>query len=197
MELAVHSSTELPAIVHGSEHRLGDWLQTFSGKKFYPIDPRPEEVFIEDIAHALSNMCRFGGHCKQFYSVAEHSTRVSYACDPEDALEGLLHDASEAYLIDIPRPVKHSGYFEPYKIFEAKVQAVINERFGLRPEPESVKKADRVLLLTEQRDLMGNQVEPWKTQATPLDTHILPLPPAQAKLEFMIRFNELMKRKQN
>ena len=86
--------------------RVGDWIQTMSGVIFYPLDPRPEEIRIEDIAHALSHQCRFAGHCREFYSVAEHSVRVSRELPQEFMLWGLLHDASEAYLVDLPRPIK-------------------------------------------------------------------------------------------
>ena len=80
-----------------STSRNGDWLQTFTGKAFFPLDPRPEEMDIFDIAHALSNLCRYGGHCNKFYSVAEHSVLVSILCrlyyGEQVALQGLLHDA--------------------------------------------------------------------------------------------------------
>jgi hypothetical protein len=88
--------------------RVGDWIQTYSGRQFWPLDPRVEDVHLEDIAHALSNVCRYTGHVREFYSVAEHSVHVSWSCEPEDALWGLLHDASEAYLADMARPVKQN-----------------------------------------------------------------------------------------
>jgi uncharacterized protein len=86
--------------------RNGAWIQTVTGKQFWPMDAQPEEVDIEDIAHALSLPCRFNGHCKQFYSVAEHSIHVSRVVSNENAARGLLHDAAEAYLSYIPQPVK-------------------------------------------------------------------------------------------
>ena len=82
--------------------RNGSWLQTYTGIQFWPLDPRPEEIDIQDIAHALSLLCRFNGHCQRFYSVAEHSVHVSTILAPEFGLWGLLHDAAEAYLSDIP-----------------------------------------------------------------------------------------------
>src|ERR1039457_118422 len=82
------------------------FIGTFSGLRFWPLDPNPEKILIDDIAHALAHQCRFGGHASRFYSVAEHSVHVSRLCPPEDALWGLLHDASEAYLVDLPRPLK-------------------------------------------------------------------------------------------
>src|SRR5271165_7548492 len=100
-------ATALSSVRPGSaDNRKGDWIQTYTGRVMYPLDPRPEEINIIDIAHALSNLCRFTGHVRTFYSVAEHSVRVSQHCDPKDALWGLLHDASEAYLADMSRPMK-------------------------------------------------------------------------------------------
>jgi hypothetical protein len=93
--------------------RKGDWIQTFTGKQFWPLDPRPDEVYIEDIAHALGNICRFNGHCLRFYSVAEHCFHVSHKVVPGLALMGLLHDAAEAYVCDVVRPVK--PYLKEYK----------------------------------------------------------------------------------
>jgi hypothetical protein len=86
--------------------RKGDWMQTYTGRQFWPIDPRADEIDIVDIAHALSQQCRFAGHCKSFYSVATHSWHTSNVCNSENALWGLLHDAAEAYLVDLPTPIK-------------------------------------------------------------------------------------------
>src|SRR5665213_153577 len=89
--------------------RIGNWMQTYTGKQYWPCDPRPEEVFIIDIAHALSQMCRYSGHCIHFYSVAEHSVLLSrYASTLETKKWSLLHDASEAYITDIIRPVSYT-----------------------------------------------------------------------------------------
>ncbi len=83
-----------------------DWIQTYTCKKLYPLSPRMEDICIEDIAHSLSMLCRFTGHCKRFYSVAEHSILVSYFCDPADRRHALLHDGSEYGLTDLPTPLK-------------------------------------------------------------------------------------------
>lgn len=85
------------------------WIQTFLGKPFWPLSPRPEDIDIRDIAHALAMTCRFTGHSQKFYSVAEHSVRVSRIVPAQFALHGLLHDASEAYLCDLSRPIKHGS----------------------------------------------------------------------------------------
>jgi hypothetical protein len=170
--------------------RVGDWIQTYSGRQFWPLDPRVEDVHLEDIAHALSNVCRYTGHVREFYSVAEHSVHVSWSCEPEDALWGLLHDASEAYLADMARPVKQN--MPVYVAAERLVMRAICERFGLDPvEPPSVKVADNVLLFTEKRDLMSECVVPWCWSVEPLAYVIEPWSPKEAKRRFLERFTEL------
>lgn len=132
------------------------WIETYSGKKFHLLDPQPDEVCIEDIAHALAMMPRFCGHTQRFYSVAEHSIHVSQTCESQDALWGLLHDASEAYIADLSRPVKHcTPVGPPYLEVEARIMAAVAAKFGL-PEkmPPSVKHADTVLLFAEKEKLM-------------------------------------------
>lgn len=174
--------------------RLGDWMQTFSGRAFWPIDPRAEEVFIEDIAHALSLQCRFGGHCRIFYSVAEHSVRVSQVVPHAMRLAALLHDAAEAYLVDLPRPIKRSSSLgEHYTELEARVQGAVFERFGLElPLPDEVHDADNVLLMTEARDLMAAPPMAWKeSRYRPLDEPIVPLGPSDAEAAFLRAFAEL------
>lgn len=169
------------------------WIQTYSGRRFNPTKPYVDAIVIQDIAHALSMQCRFSGHVRKFYSVAQHSVLVSYICNFEDALWGLLHDATEAYLVDIPRPLKHSGKLDGYLEFEAKLQLAICQRFGLpETEPASVKKADTILLATEARDLMAPLRADWAQPCDPLPFKIEPLSQQEAKNMFMKRFFELM-----
>jgi hypothetical protein len=180
----------------GSEDRVGDWMQTASGGQFWPIDPRAEEVLIWDIAHALSNQCRFAGHCRTFYSVAEHSVRVSLIVPEGEMLAALLHDAVEAYLVDLPRPVKRSPGIGPrYVEAEAKVAAAIEARFDLAPGATSspaIKAADNCLLMTEARDLMARPPATWKESGSrPLEQEIVPWWPRDAREEFLRRFSDL------
>ena len=130
-------------------------ITTFSGVLFRPLLPNPDDIRIADIAHALSQQYRFAGHTRTFYSVAEHSVRVSLLGRPEDAPWGLLHDASEAYLSDGPAPVKLLPQFEAYRAAERSLQGTIAVRFGLSTEqPRSVTEADRAILEIEIRDLL-------------------------------------------
>lgn len=173
--------------------RLGDWMQTATGRQFWPLDPRVEEVCIEDIAHALSNQCRFAGHCREFYSVAEHSVRVSSILPGNLCLAGLLHDAAEAYLVDLPRPVKRSPGIGPeYMKVETQNAAVIEAHFGLPAgifEWPEIKAADNILLMTEARDIMMKPPVSWKeSNILPLPERIRPWSPRKAHGEFLETF---------
>jgi len=167
-----------------------DWIQTYTGRKFFPLAPRAADIDIRDIAHALSLNCRFNGHCRKFYSVAEHSVRVSRALPREHALWGLLHDAGEAYLTDVPRPVK--GQMRQFVDIEDRLLEVIVRHFGLSfPMPEPVRHFDEALLATEGRDLMAPPPEPWKLDAAPLAERIDPWIAEEAERVFLERFDEL------
>lgn len=173
------------------QYRKGDWIRTYTGIRFYPFDPRPEEIRIEDIAHSLSLQCRFTGHCNQFYSIAQHSVLVSYQCDIQDSLWGLLHDAAEAYLADVSWPVKQDAAMERYRQAERGIEIAIAKRFGLEAIiPRSVKLADEILLATEARDLM-NDPQDWNLQANPLPARIIPWPHYKSKDNFLARFRKL------
>src|ERR1035441_3905993 len=169
------------------------FINLFSGMRFWPLEPDPEKVCIEDIAHALSCQCRFGGHSSKFYSVAEHSVSVSKLCAPEDALWGLLHDASEAYLVDVPRPLKELPEFAAYREAERRLQRVIVERFDLSPnQPPSENSADDELLWIEAHSLLGSiPDEAICERRAPFEIRD-PLLPIEAEHLFLRRFKELM-----
>lgn len=123
----------------------GRLIRTYSGHYFDVFDPNPDHIEIEDIAHSLSLLCRFAGHIKSFYSVAEHSLWVAHKVAPQNALSALLHDASEAYLIDLPKPIKNE--IPQYLEIEDKVMKVIAKKLGFQyPFPEDVKFADKAAL---------------------------------------------------
>lgn len=172
------------------------WIQTFTGIKFDPLQPDPSAVDIRDIAHALSLQTRFGGHTKDFYSIAQHSVLVSLECDPADALWGLLHDASEAYIADVCRPVKRQRVMDGYRKIEGWIMAAVCDRFDLPHEqPASVKRADELLLVTEARDLLGPLVPGWKHRPehgyAAMPTRIEPVLPRVAEDMFLWRFELL------
>ena len=172
--------------------RYGDFIGTYSGGRFWPLDPRPEEVLVEDVAHALSMVCRFTGHCARFYSVAEHCVLVSRLVPREDALAGLLHDAAEAYVADVSSPVKRSAEFAPYREVEDRIQRTVYARFGLAPEmPEFVHLADRLLCVGEARVLFRTPPS-WVVGKPGIGENlVVGLPPAQAEVLYLERFKEL------
>lgn len=167
------------------------WIRTVSGRRFYVLEPRAEDVCIEDIAHALSLQCRFVGHARSFYSVAQHCVLVSRYCNPQDALWGLCHDSSEAFIGDMSAPLKHQPEMSKFRTVEKHIMAVIAKKFGLDPkEPTGVKDADRRMLLTEARDL-GLDVTGWYTEHQPFPETVVPWCAELAEKAFLCRFLEL------
>lgn len=168
--------------------RIGTWMQTFTGRMYWPQDPRPEDVSPVDIAHALSLQCRFAGHCQWHYSVAQHSLLVAeLSGDDGQALWGLLHDASEAYMVDLPRPLKnHSAMGEQYKKIEALNMAAIKARFGLvGEEPASIYRADEIALATEFRDVMGAPPDSLELEEAPNPVRIYRMSPEVVESHFL------------
>lgn len=168
------------------------WIESYSGGKFHILYPKPEEVQIDDIAHALAMQCRFTGHVKKFYSVAEHCIHVSRLVPPSQALQGLLHDASEAYLSDIARPTKHfTGIGPAYFELEDRIMGVISSVFkiptGMTPE---IKWADNAMLGLEGRQLMHN-LDGWASKLPGLDFQLGCYSPEFAEHLFLERFFEL------
>lgn len=176
----------------------GGAIQTVSGRWVDPLDPDPESIDLGDIAQALSNQCRFGGHARVFYSVAQHSVLVADVCAqrgaaPEEVLAALMHDASEAYLVDLPHPLKHrSPLGEPYKLAEERLEEAIRARFGLQPFDGAMKSVDRSLLATE-RQVFTAAEDPWPELEgyEPLQLEIEPWGPERARREFLDRFQQL------
>ena len=177
---------------HQSTWLRGDWMQTYTGVQFYPMDPRPGEVNIVDIAHALSLICRYGGHVDRFYSVAEHCVLMSQHVPKEDALWALLHDASEAYVGDMVRPLKYQ--LPSYMEAEDRVIEAIVGRFGLGTAtmPASVKDADNRILLTERAALMSSTRHMWAQEdLEPLPVAVIGLRPRTVEQAYLNRFEEL------
>lgn len=161
-------------------------IVTFTGKLFNCFAPTNHDICIEDIAHALSNQCRFGGHLPKFFSVAQHSILVSTIVAPEHRLAALLHDASEAYLIDVPRPVKL--HLSNYKDIEDAIMLEIARKFGFKwPLHEEVKKADEIMLQREWDEIMMGKIPIDPENQTPCWT------PGQSKRHFLERFKLLCK----
>ncbi len=175
---------------------MADFIHTFTGKHFEPLNPNPDLIDIRDIAHALSMQCRYVGHCRDLYSVGEHSVRVSQACANKDALAGLLHDAPEAYLHDLARPIKRAEGMEKYREAEDNLWLMIARKFDLPAViPGSVHRADNLLLNTEARDLF-DRTPAWADRTMVQPHTIRPLTsPRAAETWFMERFRALTRAK--
>lgn len=173
----------------------GNMLPTIllnSGNYFDFLKPETSVFEITDIAHGLSNICRFGGQCKEFYSVAQHSVIASSVIESQYAYDALMHDAAEAFVGDIPSPLKM--LLPEYKTIEKHAEAAIAQRFGVsNPLPQQVKNIDIVLLATEHRDLMPEHDDEWGllVGVTPLKQKIRPWTPKEAYETFMRRYNFL------
>lgn len=195
---------------------LEPFLATYTGGKFYPLGPDPDRVNIRDIAHSLSQQCRYAGHTSEFWSVAAHSLEVSrrvesYLLDGDPrqnmrrslgpqfirqhALTALLHDASEAYLVDIPKPIKPLLLL--YAEFEANIEAAVANKYGtLFPMPQLVADVDHDMVRTEVANFYGPGSEAWArygldhTNAA-LEPVLVPLDPREGESQFIQRFVEL------
>lgn len=169
---------------------------TFTGKRFFLLEPVVEDIDILDIAHSLANQCRWTGHSRFHYSVAQHSYHCSFLVPKKDAFWALMHDASEAYISDLSRPLKH---FTPagtaYMLQETIIMNAIKQRFGLSSiEPKSVKIADNQMLYAERAQIMPDA--DWFTTETPLSAvKIRQWTPQHAERMFLKRFRELYKGK--
>lgn len=180
----------------------GAWMQTHSGRRFYPMDPVPADVDPKDIAHALSLLCRYNGHVDRFYSVAEHCVLMSEYVEehhgPELALWALLHDATEAYVGDMIRPLK--VHMPAYREAEDRVMWTIAYRFRLLRSgrataelPPEVKQADSRILLTERAALMSATAEPWDVEhLDPLPVPVTGWSPDLAEVLYAERLSELL-----
>lgn len=167
--------------------RVGDWMQTATGKAFWPLDPRSEEIHIEDIAAALSKLCRYGGHCKRFYSVAEHCVLMACVAPDGFRLSALLHDASEAYLSDVIRPIKR--HLSQYTVIEAALESAIATRYGIPyPMPAEVKRLDNAIITDEREQNMVTPPVPWQQNDPPLGVTLQFWSPEKAEFEFLAAF---------
>lgn len=172
--------------IHGHKIALG------SGGYFDFTKPDAKPILIDDIALGLSNTCRFGGQCKQFYSVAEHCWLMSYLVDEAHAWDALMHDAAEALIGDIPKPLKM--LLPDYQRLEREVEAAIADQFSVSlPLPDAVKHADLAMLAAEQKHVMKNG-DDWQSAGgvEPPQVTFEFWRPYMARYKFLKRFNELL-----
>jgi hypothetical protein len=176
----------------------GPYLQTVSGRWVNPFDPDPDQLDAGDIARALANQCRFGGHCRVFYSVAQHSVIVSQLVeqgggDAEEAFAALMHDATEAYLGDMPHPLKHrSPLGAAFRQAERQLELAIRDRFRIKHVVPAIKPADRALLASERRAFSAEAWHwPELEGVEPLDIELTAWSPDESARAFAERYAEL------
>ena len=176
----------------------GHWISLLSGAKFNYNKPEESDVTIDDIATALSNICRFSGHLPTFYSVAQHLVNASRLVPQEYAFDALMHDTAEAFTNDLPTPLKWA--LPIFKELETKIESAMGDKFGfLYPYPDCVKEADTIMLMLEKYYVkLDNSVWPayeeWTKKRIARYQSKVDLKgwqPVRAKREFLERFEEL------
>ncbi len=171
--------------------KVGPRMMLRSGAWFDFLDPGDSDFTIEDIAFGLSNICRYSGQCSEFYSVAEHSLLVANVT-PDHAYSALMHDAAEAFIGDITRPLKQ--LLPDFKRIESSVEQAVFERFHVpNPMPKAVKAADLRVLAAEQIQIMPPETSRWSLEegVDPAPVKVRHLPPKAAREAFLERFREL------
>ncbi|HAM57110.1 MAG TPA: phosphohydrolase [Candidatus Rokubacteria bacterium] len=173
------------------------YIVTYTGRRFpYGGEIPDSAISLTDIALALSRICRFGGHIESLYTVAQHSVLVSRWCNPKHALDGLLHDAAEAYVGDLVAPLKHTDAAAGLRELEVRIHAAIARKFGVYPVlPMDVVLADRAVYAAEVRNLFPSyqRVERLRWGGPePIPEIIVPISPEAARAAFLLRFVELM-----
>lgn len=169
-------------------------IRLFSGAMFDYNAPEKSDVTIDDIAHALSHVCRFAGHCQYFYSVAQHAVNVSHLVPEEHAFAALMHDTAEAFTNDLPTPLKTA--FPVFKTLEVKIERAMARKFGFQyPLSEEVKYADLQMLRLEKEQVKGD-LSSWETLRDVVlpespGLWVLELSPSEAKRRFLNRYREL------
>lgn len=177
-------------------HKGKNWIFTNSGTRVFLANPTVDTIHLDDIAHGLSNLCRFNGQCNKFYNVAEHSVHVASVVhrlfgDLELTRAALMHDSPEAYIGDMTRPLKDIDFV--YQILEMRFEAVIQDRFGLEIpfHDERIKRADYDVFFAEMDTLFDFNYEAWNLNGDPADVKILGWDPPQAKKSFLKMAHEL------
>lgn len=172
------------------------YVSTYLGNRFNPVDGRIDNIHMEDIAHGLAFQCRFNGQTSEFFSIAQHSLIVADLVPAHLRLAALLHDASEAYLGDVVKPLK--ALLPNFKEIERRVEDAIAERFSVDGFGDPlIKRADMISLATEKRDLMPHSTEDWSylEGIDPLPSPLEPMSPQSAKRAFLIEVSKALRSK--
>lgn len=177
------------------------WIGLLSGAQFNYNRPEESEVTVDDLASALSNICRFSGHLPCFYSVAQHLVNTSRIVRPEFAFDALMHDTAEAFTNDLPTPLKWA--LPIFKELEVKIESAMAEKFGFNyPYPPEVKQADTEMLILEKLYVKKDD-HYWPNYDGIVVDHLVdkvdlkPWQPQRAKREFLERYEELLNAQRN
>ncbi|MCO8164815.1 phosphohydrolase [Pseudomonas sp. 21LCFQ010] len=168
-------------------------LITYSGTTLDLLSPQPETIDSCDIAHALSQICCFNGHSREFYSLAQRCCLISDLVEPQHKLAALLMEAPAAYVGNPPRPLKKM--IGMYREIEEELWQAICQRFGLYPMlPDSVREAELIVLAAELRDLLNVPMDRWHLPAGPgaMAETITPWTPKHARSQYLDRLFSLM-----
>jgi len=188
-----------PAVVEkflatDTNYRAATFIETYTGRAFWPLHPTEDALSVIDIAHALSNQCRYSGHVQFFYSVAQHCCLLAawlsnHGGSALDCLQILMHDAPEAYLVDIPRPVKQ--YMPQYRVWDHAINDVIREWMGWKDLPmlPIQDELDSRVIVDERAQLMDKaRTNDWGHKLQPLGIEITPWTPAEAEKQFLMMY---------
>ena len=185
-------------LIHGKEARYGRWMISTSGRQIWPMDCRPGDFIIEDVAHNLSQICRFAGSVEVFYPVSSHALMVAdivrdMGGNYLQQFQGLHHDDPEFCASDVPNPLKQ--HLPDYQKAERGIWKALAAQIGV-PEKMShlVKIADKVAMVTERRDLLKPSHHVWKSCVgiKPLSSHVKIMSSQASKHKFMERHHHLM-----
>lgn len=159
-------------------------MGTFSGGRFWPLDPRPEDINIYDVAHSLAMSCRFNGHCIRFYSIAEHSCHIYDKTSKENKRWAILHDAPESFMGDMVNPLKK--FMPNFRTAEDRIMDLICERWGMPKEmPEEVHRLDRAIVRDEIVNMKTHG--DWNIPPEGIGADIQCWSPERAEEEFLSR----------
>ena len=186
--------TEIEPRGPGTEYKAAEFVETYTGRAFYPLHPDPAAISIIDIARGLSLQCRYGGQISDFYSVAEHSVLLAMYAEQKlhatvaECLQVLMHDAPEAYMTDIPRPVKQ--YMPEYREWDHGINDVIRTWLnldGVTP-PSWLDTIDGRIIVDERAQLKSDSGLNWGHNMPPLGIEMQKWPPRRAEIEFLMRY---------
>jgi hypothetical protein len=200
--LAAPVTENYPTLEVNDENSTMKFSETYTGARVTPLALKLEQINIIDIAHALSQQCRYGGHTSQFYSVAQHCCVLASYVENVlkgkalDCLQILMHDAAEAYLIDMPRPIKQ--FMPEFRKWDHAAQAAIRSWLGIGdvPIPSWQGDLDNRIIVDERAQVMSDSGNDWhhdpKHGVMPLGVRIEPWPARMAEKQFLFRYAAYM-----